>query len=467
MRFFHLRFRYIFILLLLDIIALFLSTALAYLTYFYVPFINMKLHHFYFYVRMGIFVSFVIPLLYYILGLYRYYPSPLNIKEFENIIRGTTIGYAAIFTLTFFLNIKFISRMILMLSIIYSIIFVSLFRYMLLRLEKKLGLNIIRNFRILIYDTSNSGKELFNCIVKTPRSGYEIVGFLTDNEEEIGKEIVSTSINYPIKVKVIGHVNDANRIAKDSKIDGIFVSVPLEKYIDMEEKFRFFVNITDSVFYVPAIYHITPELISTGVVCAMPVIGINRVHYPLYYRIAKRMFDVIFSITVFTVLFPIMVLIGVIILLTDGYPAIFSQKRVGYRGKEFTMYKFRTMKKNTDKYDITPTDINDKRITWFGKFLRKSGLDELPQLVNVIKGDMSIVGPRPEMPFIVETRKENYYKHRFLVKPGITGLWQISRDRNLQIHDNIEYDLYYVRNASFFLDMAIIILTIFSFNKGV
>jgi lipopolysaccharide/colanic/teichoic acid biosynthesis glycosyltransferase len=117
-------------------------------------------------------------------------------------------------------------------------------------------------------------------------------------------------------------------------------------------------------------------------------------------------------------------------------------------------------------YSPSPTDSSDSRITPFGRFLRRTSLDELPQLLNVLKGDMSLVGPRPEMPFLVEGYS-SLHRQRLQVLPGITGLWQISADRDFHIHENIEYDLYYIRNRSFFVDLAIMFHTVFVAMRGI
>ena len=145
-------------------------------------------------------------------------------------------------------------------------------------------------------------------------------------------------------------------------------------------------------------------------------------------------------------------------------PVFFKQKRVGVNGKQFYIYKFRTMTVESDPYAINPLDINDSRITRVGRFLRKTSVDELPQIINVLKGEMSFVGPRPEMPFIVDAYEE-VHRERLKVMPGITGLWQLSGDRKRAIHENMDYDLYYIRNMSFFLDLAILLETfIFAFR---
>jgi lipopolysaccharide/colanic/teichoic acid biosynthesis glycosyltransferase len=181
---------------------------------------------------------------------------------------------------------------------------------------------------------------------------------------------------------------------------------------------------------------------------------------PSSYAVAKRAADLIVSSVLFVMLTPLLLLIGLLVRLDSPGPALFVQKRVGRNGKLFEIYKFRSMYTNASKYDFSPTTSFDPRITRLGRFLRRSCLDELPQLMNVLRGTMSLVGPRPEMPFIVRSYNSRQ-QQRLQVTPGITGMWQLSADRGLPIHENVEYDLYYIRNRTFFMDIAILIHTLF------
>lgn len=188
---------------------------------------------------------------------------------------------------------------------------------------------------------------------------------------------------------------------------------------------------------------------------------------PWHYAIAKRVADLIVSSTLLVLLAPVFLLIGFLIRLDSPGPALFVQKRVGRNGKLFDIYKFRSMYTNTCKYDLSPTTSFDPRITRLGRFLRRSCLDELPQLVNVLRGTMSLVGPRPEMPFIVRNYNSRQ-QQRLQAIPGITGMWQLSADRALPIHQNVEYDLYYIHNCTLFMDIAILIHTLFyAIGQGV
>lgn len=181
--------------------------------------------------------------------------------------------------------------------------------------------------------------------------------------------------------------------------------------------------------------------------------------------IVKRIFDAIVAFILLIFLSPLLFVISILIRKDSPGPPLFTQTRVGVNGRLFSMYKFRTMYVEYNPYDCTPKDPADPRITSIGKKLRKRGLDELPQLLNILKGDMNIVGPRPELPFIVE-KYNHSQKKRLIAKPGVTCLWQLSPHRKEPIHKHIEYDIYYIEHLSLLLDLKIIFRTIFAIIKG-
>jgi len=183
------------------------------------------------------------------------------------------------------------------------------------------------------------------------------------------------------------------------------------------------------------------------------------------YAVAKRTADVIASSLLLLLLVPVLFLIALLVWLDSPGPILFVHKRVGRNGELFDMYKFRSMHATAPRYGLSPTQSSDTRITTVGRILRRCSLDELPQLINVFLGDMSLVGPRPEMPFVVQGYDQRQ-RQRLQVIPGITGLWQLSAARAFPIHDNIQYDLSYLQNRSFFMDMAILLHTPFRALRG-
>jgi lipopolysaccharide/colanic/teichoic acid biosynthesis glycosyltransferase len=180
----------------------------------------------------------------------------------------------------------------------------------------------------------------------------------------------------------------------------------------------------------------------------------------------KRYCDVVGSFVLLVLLAPLFILVAILIKLDSPGSVFFRHYRVGKNGNRFLLWKFRSMRSNVPKYETSPQSVVDSRLTSVGRLIRRMSIDEIPQLVNVLKGEMSLVGPRPEMPFIVD-RYHPAKCGRLSVRPGITGLWQISPARAFPIHENLQYDFHYIRNQNFFLDSAIIVRTITAVIRGV
>jgi len=180
----------------------------------------------------------------------------------------------------------------------------------------------------------------------------------------------------------------------------------------------------------------------------------------------KRGCDVIGSLFLLTVLFPMFALIAILIKLDSPGPVFFRHRRVGMDGKTFVLWKFRSMRTDVPEYEVSPRSATDVRLTRVGRLIRRMSIDEMPQLINVLKGEMSLVGPRPEMPFVVDLY-HSVESERFAARPGITGLWQISPARAFPIHENLQYDIHYIRNQNLLLDCAIIVRTVTAVIHGI
>jgi len=182
--------------------------------------------------------------------------------------------------------------------------------------------------------------------------------------------------------------------------------------------------------------------------------------------LVKRVCDVIGSLLFLVLLLPLFILVAILIKLDSPGPILFRHYRIGKDGKRFLLWKFRSMRTDVPEYEASPRSVVDIRLTRIGRLIRRLSVDEMPQLMNVLKGDMSLVGPRPEMPFIV-ARYHSAHRERLVARPGITGLWQISPARAFPIHENLQYDLHYIHNQNLFLDCAIILRTISAVIRGV
>jgi exopolysaccharide biosynthesis polyprenyl glycosylphosphotransferase len=213
-------------------------------------------------------------------------------------------------------------------------------------------------------------------------------------------------------------------------------------------------------------FHVMPHLqplfskqVELHVINGIPLLSFQEIPEQLIRDALKRCFDLAAASLILLLTAPLLLLIAMLIKLDSDGPVLFRQERIGKNGVPFFIYKFRTMFTHAPVFHSSPSESTDARITKAGRWLRKTSLDELPQFLNVIQGSMSLVGPRPEMGFIVSSYNE-LCRQRLRVKPGITGIWQISRDRTREIHEDISYDLFYVANRSLLLDILILLRTI-------
>jgi exopolysaccharide biosynthesis polyprenyl glycosylphosphotransferase len=301
---------------------------------------------------------------------------------------------------------------------------------------------------ILIIGAGKPGKKLAEQIEKYKDFGYQIVGFLDDN---VNREKAG--------VPILGSVDDLISHIKMHDAKVVYVADPAMPYEKMLELMVDCEHLEVKFKLVSNLYEILAGKIDINEIEGIPTIDIRPKKALWWYRFVKRVFDIIFSIIGLVLLLPIWLLIVILIRMDSSGKALFKQKRVGMNGGTFKMYKFRTMKNDSKLYEEAPRNAGDERVTKLGKFLRKTSLDELPQLINILKGEMSLVGPRPEMPFIVE-KYSKWQKKRLEVKPGLTGLWQILGRKDLPLHENIEYDFYYIQNQSLLLDIVILIKTV-------
>jgi len=313
---------------------------------------------------------------------------------------------------------------------------------------------------ILVIGAGRMGLAVFKEASYHPEYGMNIVGFLDDNPK--GKVLAS---------QVIGKIADLPNILKKKKIHQIIIALPL-KY---EEEIKRIIHAGDyegiKIKLIPDLYRITKQNFSIGFFGKIPLMEVNQVPLDnVYNKIMKRSFDIVFSLLVLILGSPIFILAAIAVKLSSPGPILFVQERTGYKQKKFFVKKFRSMRKLPKEIEdkIQATE-NDPRKTKVGDFIRKTNIDELPQFINVLKGEMSVVGPRPHM--LVHTEefrnKVDEYMLRHFVKPGITGWaqvngWRGPTDTLLKIEKRVEYDLWYTKNWTFWLDIKIIWLTVFS-----
>jgi len=322
---------------------------------------------------------------------------------------------------------------------------------------------------IIILGDGKSGKLLAAKLMFENPIGLEVVGFI-DDDKEIGEIIVS-------EAKVIGRFNEIEDLIKKYHVDEIIVAVESENYdkfldvIDLCKKLDVNTRITSELFDVVA------EKVSTEKYSDIPVIDVST-HYNNGITLAlKRFFDIVISIFALIILSPVILFIMIAIKVSAPGKILFNQARIGKNGKEFQFYKFRSMRESTegdkeeervkkmiefmkdDSAESGTKIINNSRITWIGKIIRKTSLDELPQLLNVLKGEMSIVGPRPCLPYEYENY-DDWQKRRVNVIPGCTGVWQVWGRSSVSFKESVVLDLYYINNMSPWFDLQIMLQTV-------
>ncbi len=319
--------------------------------------------------------------------------------------------------------------------------------------------NGVGHRRMLIVGAGELGRDLRERICRDNGWGLEFVGFLDD---EIYPQNSQDGL-------ILGRINDIRRIISTHQIDDVVLALPVSEQGMVNTLVAELHDLPVKVWVIPSYFALA--LFKADVVDYAGVLMLDLRAPALneYQRLVKRMFDLVVSIISLPVAIPLMALEAVLIRLDSPGSIIFSQKRVGENGKIFLMYKFRTMIDGAEKMNhiIEHKDIegnliyktqDDPRVTRVGRFLRHTSLDELPQIFNVLKGDMSLVGPRPELPYLVE-RYAIWQRKRFAVPQGITGWWQINGRSDKPMHLHTEDDLFYVQNYSIWLDLEILLKT--------
>lgn len=350
------------------------------------------------------------------------------------------------------------ARSVIAIFFVLSMCVESFFRIMIRSILRRIRLNGYNKKHILLVGYSRSAEAYIDRIRMNPEWGYNVVGIL-DNEVPIGTEYYG--------IKVLDKLDALEKMIQENSFDEVSITLSLKDY----DFFENMVNICEKngvhTKFVPDYNSIVSSKPYTEDLDGLAVVNIRFV--PLSNagnRLIKRLVDILGSLFGIIITSPIMLITALLVKTTSKGPVLFKQERVGYHGKNFNMYKFRSMRVQTaDEEKKGWTTKGDPRVTPIGRFIRKTSIDELPQLFNILSGDMSLVGPRPERPQYVEKFKEEIprYMVKHQVRPGLTGWAQVNGLRgDTSIKKRIEYDLYYIENWTFFFDIKIIIMTFFT-----
>ncbi len=323
----------------------------------------------------------------------------------------------------------------------------------------------VRQRRVLICGTTRETRRLFSYLLHSPHLGQTPVGFLDESGFDNRRVIYSHDYNLKHHVPVISEPL-SEPLLRSLNVQEIFIP-PTVALPRMNELLAIAAAAGVRVSLVGAGHpHFAEHTASVQMVDGLMVTTLDAEgDHPLPYIALKRCADLLLASGLLLLTLPMWLVCALMVKATSRGPVFFRQLRTGQFGKPFLMLKFRSMYVDVPKYERSPESSEDRRITAAGRFLRRTSLDELPQLLNVLNGDMSLVGPRPEMPYITETYTP-LERRRLSVPQGLTGLWQLSGDRRFIIHEAIEYDLYYIENRGIFLDFAILLHTLFFAMKG-
>lgn len=390
---------------------------------------------------------------FYFFGLYEQKIRIDGTSEMYAVLKAVLMT-AVVFMAASFMYKYDYSRGFIVIFIFSAVIFLNLGRLVVRIIRKALikrGRGIVR---VLIIGAGKPGRRLARQIERYRDFGYRVVGFIDDT---VRKE----KTDYPI----FGNTGLLKKIILEKNIGLVFVSDPMTPGDKILALISDCENLNVKFKLVSGLYEILAGNIDISELEGIPSVDIKKRKPNLIYRFLKRALDILFSFIGLIVFFPLWLLIVFLIKTDSKGRAVFTQERAGKSGKIFKMYKFRTMHSDVELYEEAPKNPDDRRITRIGKFLRKTSLDELPQLWNVLKGEMSLVGPRPEMAFIIKNYSK-WQRKRLEVKPGLTGLWQILGRKDLPLHDNLEYDFYYIQNQSLLLDLVIMVKTVWAVITG-
>ena len=320
--------------------------------------------------------------------------------------------------------------------------------------------------RALILGTGRNAVSAFDDLNRNRSLGMQVVGFV-----DVSNGVEDESV-FVDNDEIVGSLENINSILRDLEIQDLIVALEPEKREDLIKVLSRVNNPDVTLKLLPDFYQLVSGLNKTNQIFGLPLIEISPDLMPFWEKLMKRFLDILISMTVLVVMLPVIIVISILIKLTSNGPAIYSQERVGKKGKPFTMYKFRTMRVDAEA-ETGPTWAreNDPRTTKVGAWLRKTRIDEIPQFYNVLKGEMSLVGPRPERPYFVSRFKDEIpmYTRRLRVRPGITGWAQVKwkYDSSLDdVKEKTKYDLFYVENMSLRMDFKILINTIFSMVRA-
>ncbi|WP_029214916.1 sugar transferase [Kallotenue papyrolyticum] len=382
------------------------------------------------------------------------FSSPL-VETIGRLVAAVTLS-VLIFAGILYFSFRDISRLQFLYFASIDLVLLLVF-YTLVRMWLEFGKRHIQQRRTLIVGDTEEVEQLVRELERRPWVGIEVIGYTSDQP------------GGDTEVPCLGHIDETVRVVKEQAIDEVIFVTQQQEQI---------VRISMQLVHEPVMIHMVPRLLDLAfartpieTLGRIPLISLRESALTEPQRALKRLFDIVGSLLLLILFSPLMLLIAIAIKLDSPGPVLFLQERIGEHGRRFKMIKFRTMYQDAEHrwQEVAQRNAhgqlihkreNDPRITRVGLKLRRTSLDELPQLFNVLRGEMSLVGPRPEIPYIAQEEYEPWQWQRFRVPPGITGWWQVNGRSNKVMHLHTAEDLYYIQNYSFWLDLKILWMTL-------
>jgi exopolysaccharide biosynthesis polyprenyl glycosylphosphotransferase len=409
-----------------------------------------------------------------IFGLYHAWYEQSRIDEVLTIVRVTIIGTLILFFLIF-LDDRSGETIVHSRLLILGYWFVLMLLVMTGRItrrfvQRKLLLAGVGLRTTIIVGWSDKAFELCNMVLKYPALGYKVIGFIKVGSK--GAAASQAKENDYKGIPILGTLRELSVLIKKHTVSEVLIGLDPSERKQLTDILRQCDSVDVGMKIMPDLYDIVSGQARISSLYGLPLMEVRPQLMKPWEEVAKRTLDVLFSLSILIFGLPLWILIACFIKLDSRGPVLYRQVRVGRNSKHFKIFKFRSMLSDAEKKSGPIwAGKNDPRVTYAGRILRKTHLDEVPQFINVLKGDMSLVGPRPERPFFVDklTKEIPLYNHRHRVRPGITGWAQVKHkyDENMEdVRTKIKYDLFYIENISWRLDLKILFNTIYVMITG-
>ena len=423
------------------------------------------------YLPLGIYVTVGVlwTVIFTLLSVYDLRKNLRLVDQLQRVLVATTVA-TLVFAGALYLSYRDVPRLLFLYFFCIDLFLLVGWRALPRGMFRLVGKSSERRRRVLIAGAGQLGRDVALKLQQQEWTGLSVVGFLDDDPDKQGKELDG--------LPILGPVEHAPRIIEQRQVQEVIFALPLRAH-------RKLANVVIELQRLPVMVKVVPDFFDLAFFRAtvtaddlggIPLLNLRASAIEGFPRLVKRVFDVVGATLLTILLSPVMLIIAISIKMDSAGPVIFKQIRAGENCESFYIYKFRSMVADaeerlheviteTDNGQVTYKARDDPRVTRTGRLLRRTSLDELPQLFNVLKGEMSLVGPRPELPALVE-RYDTWQRQRFAVPPGVTGWWQISGRSERAMHQHVQDDLYYIQNYSLLLDLHILWKTIGVVLKG-